>query len=68
MSLEANPMLSPMLSKQQLVLPRQSFQQLRAQIIAAGIPLLSAAEIEQEVTDRRGGYQEVALRSEPRNS
>jgi hypothetical protein len=56
MSLEAKPMLS----KQQRVVPRQSFQQLRAQIIAAGIPLLSDSKIEPEVTDRRGGYQEVA--------
>jgi hypothetical protein len=40
--------------------PRQSFQQLRDNIIAAGIPLLSDAEIEQELADRRGGYQETA--------
>ncbi len=40
--------------------PRQQFQQLRDNIIAAGIPLLSEAEIAQEITDRRGGYQETA--------
>ncbi|MGI0494606.1 hypothetical protein ACN4EG_22705 [Alkalinema pantanalense CENA528] len=40
--------------------PRTQFQHLREQIIAAGIPLLSDAEIEQEVADRRGGYQETA--------
>jgi len=39
--------------------PREQFQQLREQIIAAGIPLLSNAEVEQEVGDRRGGYQET---------
>ena len=38
---------------------REQFQQLREQIIAAGIPLLSATEIEQEVCDRRGGYEET---------
>jgi hypothetical protein len=38
---------------------REQFQQLREQIIAAGIPLLSNAEVEQEVADRRGGYQET---------
>jgi hypothetical protein len=41
--------------------PRQQFQQLRDNIITAGIPLLSDTEIEQEITDRRGGYQETAL-------
>jgi hypothetical protein len=46
---------------QQSSVPRPSFQQLREQIIAAGIPLLSAAEIEQEVIERRGGYQEATL-------
>ncbi|NJK51968.1 MAG: DUF2281 domain-containing protein [Leptolyngbyaceae cyanobacterium SU_3_3] len=35
---------------------RDQFQQLRDQIIASGIPLLSDREIEQEVADRRGGY------------
>lgn len=40
--------------------PRQPFQQLRDNIITAGIPLLSDTEIEQEVADRRGGYQETA--------
>jgi hypothetical protein len=40
--------------------PRNQFQQLRDNIIAAGIPLLSDTEIEQEVADRRGGYQETA--------
>jgi hypothetical protein len=39
---------------------RPQFQQLREQIITAGIPLLSDTEIEQEVSDRRGGYQESA--------
>jgi hypothetical protein len=33
---------------------RNQFQQLRDNIIAAGIPLLSHTEIEQEVADRRG--------------
>jgi hypothetical protein len=37
---------------------RPQFQQLRAQIVAAGIPLLSDAEIEQEVIELRGGDQE----------
>jgi hypothetical protein len=40
--------------------PRQQFQQLRDNIIAAGIPLLSDTEIDQEIADRRGGYQETA--------
>jgi hypothetical protein len=40
--------------------PRYQFQQLRDNIIAAGIPLLSDTEIEQEVADRRGGHQETA--------
>lgn len=39
-------------------IPRQNFQQLRENIIAAGIPLLSETEIDQELADRRGGYQE----------
>jgi hypothetical protein len=39
---------------------RPQFQQLREQIMAAGIPLLSDAEIEQEVIELRGGYQETA--------
>jgi hypothetical protein len=39
---------------------RDRFQQLREQIIAAGIPLLSATEIDQEVAERRGGYQEAS--------
>jgi hypothetical protein len=39
---------------------RHQFQQLRDNIIAAGIPLLSDTEIEQEIADRRGGYQETA--------
>jgi hypothetical protein len=39
---------------------RSQFQQLREQIITAGIPLLNDTEIEQEVSDRRGGYQESA--------
>ncbi len=34
--------------------PRNQFQQLRDNIIAAGIPLLSDTEIEQEVADRCG--------------
>jgi hypothetical protein len=34
--------------------PRNQFQQLRENIIAAGIPLLSDTEIEQEVADRCG--------------
>jgi hypothetical protein len=54
-----------MLSK--FPVPRQSFQQLREQIIAAGIPLLSEAEIEREVIERRGGCQEAASRSESLN-
>ena len=37
---------------------RPQFQQLRDQIVAAGIPLLSGDEIEQEVIELRGGYQE----------
>jgi hypothetical protein len=41
------------------LVPRQQFQQLRENIVAAGIPLLSDAEIEQEVVDRRGCYQET---------
>jgi hypothetical protein len=41
--------------------PTPSFQQLRERIITAGIPLLSDAEIEQEVIERRGGYQEAGL-------
>ena len=40
-------------------LPRDQFQKLRDQIIVAGIPLLNDDEIEQEVADRRGGYQET---------
>ena len=39
---------------------RDRFQQLRDQIVASGIPLLSEAEIDQEVADRRGGHQEIA--------
>jgi hypothetical protein len=39
---------------------RQQFQQLRDNIIAAGIPLLSDTEIEQEIVERRSGYQETA--------
>jgi hypothetical protein len=41
--------------------PAPSFQQLREHIITAGIPLLSDAEIDQEVIERRGGYQEAVL-------
>jgi hypothetical protein len=35
--------------------PRYQFQQLRDNIIAAGIPLLSDTEIEQEIADRPTG-------------
>jgi hypothetical protein len=34
--------------------PRQQFQQLLDNIVAAGIPLLSATELDQEIADRRG--------------
>jgi hypothetical protein len=37
--------------------PRDQFQVLREQIIADGIPLLSDAEIEQEVAERRRGFR-----------
>jgi hypothetical protein len=40
---------------------RPQFQQFRDQIVAAGIPLLTGDEIEQEVTELRGGYQELTV-------
>ena len=40
---------------------RPQFQQLREQIVAAGIPLLSDDEIEQEVIELRGGYQDLTV-------
>ena len=36
----------------------ERLQAIRDQIIESGIPLLTREEIEQEVLDRRGGYQE----------
>ena len=33
-------------------------QSIRNRIVESGMPLLSREEIEQEVLDRRGGYQE----------
>jgi hypothetical protein len=36
----------------------ERLQTIRDQIVESGIPLLTREEIEQEVLDRRGGYQE----------
>jgi hypothetical protein len=33
-------------------------QQIRQKIVASGVPLLTDEEIEREVRERRGGYQE----------
>jgi hypothetical protein len=44
---------------------RDQFQQLREQIIVVGILLLTDAEIEQEVIDLRGGYQEAISHNNP---
>lgn len=33
-------------------------QQIREKIVASGTPLLTDEEIDQELTERRGGYQE----------
>jgi hypothetical protein len=33
-------------------------QAIRDQIVESGMPLLTREEVEQEVRDRRGGYQE----------
>lgn len=38
----------------------ERLQQIRKKIIASGTPLLTDGEIEQEVAERRGGYQESA--------
>ena len=61
------PRGNPMSSKKQIAQSqisskppaRGQFQRLREQIIASGIPLLTDAEIEQEVIELRGGYQEL---------
>jgi hypothetical protein len=35
----------------------QKLQSIRDRIVASGMPLLTAEEVEQEVLERRGGYQ-----------
>jgi hypothetical protein len=36
----------------------ERLQAIRDQIVESGMPLLTPEEVEQEVLDRRGGYQE----------
>lgn len=36
----------------------EKLQQIRDKIVASGMPLLTEDEIEKEVAERRGGYQE----------
>ncbi|GAP99961.1 hypothetical protein [Leptolyngbya sp. NIES-2104] len=51
---------SPQSAEVPLAASRSQFQHRRDQIIAAGIPLLTDEQIEQEVAERRGGYREDA--------
>ena len=37
----------------------QKLRAIRAQIVESGVPLLSDAELEQEIADRRGDREEI---------
>ncbi len=43
--------------------PGQRLRQIRAKIVANGVPLLNREEIEKEVISRRGGLQNISEQS-----